>query len=387
MPTHHRFRQVHLDFHTSAECQDVARDFDPQVFVDTLKLGHVNTINIFARCHHGFSYFPTRIGTVHPNLKIDLLGSQIEALHHADIRCPIYMSIKWDEQSASQHPEWICVNKDGALASRRPLTAPPSTWTTLDLSTPYADFVVTQVEELFQLYGTEIDGFWFDICFPQPNYSPWSQTRMRQAGVNLEDDQAVWRYAVQQDHLFFERLTHLVQSKKPEATIFYNGTTTNDMGEMLPYQTHFEVESLPTSDGQWGYMHFPIVGRQARTYGREFIGMTGRFHRSWSDFGGLKTSDQLDYECGTILAAGGRICVGDQLHPRGVLDPAVYRMIGASYGRVERLEPWLEGAYPTAEVALLALGSGKVSLPGLAYPNEDVEGAAQMFLNRASSST
>ena len=53
MPTSHRFRQVHLDFHTSAQCPDVARDFDPQVFVETLKLGHVDTINIFAKCHHG----------------------------------------------------------------------------------------------------------------------------------------------------------------------------------------------------------------------------------------------------------------------------------------------------------------------------------------------
>ena len=42
---------------------------------------------------------------------------------------------------------------------------------------------------------------------------------------------------------------------------------------------------------------------------------------------GRITQVQLDYECGTILAAGGRICVGDQLHPRGVLDPAVYRTV------------------------------------------------------------
>ncbi len=380
MPTQHRFRQVHLDFHTSAQCQDVAAQFDPRVFVDTLKLGHVDTVNIFCRCHHGFSYYPTRVGTIHPNLKIDLLGSQIEALHAADIRCPIYMSIKWDEQIAIQHPEWICVNKDGSLASRHPLTAPPFTWTTLDVSTGYADFVAAQVEELFQRYGKDIDGFWFDICFPQPNYSPWGQAQMLKAGVDLESDQAVWQYARQQDLGFFDRITHLVQSKKPDATIFYNGTTTNDMGEMLPYQTHFEVESLPTSDGQWGYMHYPIVGRQARNYGREMIGMTGRFHGSWSDFGGLKTSDQLDYECGTILAAGGRICVGDQLHPSGTLDPAVYRTIGSSYARVEKLEPWLYGAVPSAEIAILALGSGNARLPGLAYPNQDVEGAAQMLL-------
>jgi len=380
MPTHHRFRQIHLDFHTSAQCLDVAGDFDSNTFVNTLKIGHVDTVNIFCRCHHGFTYYPTKVGTMHPNLKIDLLGSQLEALHKADIRCPIYMTIKFEDQAASQHPEWVCVNKDGSMAMRRPLTAPPFTWSILDVSTSYADFVVAQVEELFQRYGKDIDGFWFDICFTQPNYSPWSQAQMVKARVNLEDDQAVWRYARQQDLQFFDRLSKLVKIKKPDTSIFFNGTTTNDMAEMLPYQTHFEVESLPTSEGQWGYMHYPVISRQARSYGREIIGMTGRFHRSWSDFGGLKTSDQLDYECGTILGAGGRICVGDQLHPRGVLDPAVYRMIGESYSKVEKLEPWLYGATPTAEMALLALGKPGGVAFGIANPNEEVEGAAQMLL-------
>jgi hypothetical protein len=380
MTTHHRFRQIHLDFHTSAQCEEVGKDFDPKVFVETLQLGHVDTINIFSRCHHGFSYYPTRVGTMHPNLKIDLLGGQLEALHQADIRCPIYMTIKWDDQAASQHPEWICVNKDGSLAMRRPLSSPPFTWSTLDVSTPYAEFVFAQVEELLSSYTALIDGFWFDICFPHPNYSPWSQAKMRKAGVNLADDQAVWQYAHRQDLLFFERLTQLVRAKKPDSTLFYNGTTTNDMAEMLPYQTHFEVESLPTADGQWGYMHYPITARQARGYGREIIGMTGRFHRSWSDFGGLKTNDQLDYECGTILAAGGRICIGDQLHPQGVLDPAVYRMIGKSYEKVEKLEPWLEGSVPAAEIGLLTIGDPTSALPGIATPNEDIEGAAQMLL-------
>ena len=75
--------------------------------------------------------------------------------------------------------------------------------------------------------------------------------------------------------------------------IYFNGTTTADMGEVLDYVTHFEVESLPTSGGAWGYLHYPIMSRQARTYGKDVIGMTGRFHKSWADFGGLKTRAQL----------------------------------------------------------------------------------------------
>lgn len=379
MPDTHRYRQVHLDFHTALEVDSVGDQFDVKTFVETLQLGKVDTINIFAKCHHGYSYYPTKVGTMHPKLKFDLLGQMVEGLHRADIRCPIYVSVKWDDLAGMSHPEWVCVRKDGTVNMRQVLSGAWG-WSTMDLSSGYADYFVAQVEELIQVFGKEIDGYWFDICFPAPNYSPWGMAQMRKAGVNLADDTAVWRYARQQDLAFFERVTTICRQKTPRATIYYNGTTTPEMGEADPYMTHFEVESLPTSGDTWGYLHYPITARMARTYGKEVIGMTGRFHRSWADFGGLKTQDQLDYECGTILAGGGKICVGDQLHPQGVLDPAVYRLIGKSFARVEALEPWLQGSQPAAEIALLTAGKAGGSAPGVSAFPHCVEGAAQMLL-------
>ena len=379
MPFSHRFRQVHLDFHTALQCEDVGADFNPQVFVDTLKMGHVDTINVFAKCHHGYSYYPTQVGAMHPNLKFDLLGQQIDALHKADIRCPIYVSVKWDDLAGIQHPEWVVVDKEGRMAMRPPASG-NSGWTTMDVSSGYGETFLAQIAEICDRFGSAVDGFWLDICFPQPNYSPWGQAQLRRAGIDIADDAAVWRYARQQDLQFFARVTDLIKQKAPQATYYFNGTTTADMAEVVDYVTHFEVESLPTSGGAWGYLHYPIMSRQARTYGKEIIGMTGRFHKSWADFGGLKTHDQLDYECGTILAAGGRICVGDQLHPRGVLDPAVYRLIGQSFSRVEQLEPWLTDARPAAEIAVLALGKPLDISPGVGAHSPEVEGAGQMLL-------
>ncbi len=378
----HRYRQVHLDFHTGPDCQNVGADFDPQVFVDTLQMGHVDTINIFAKCHHGYSYYPTQVGTMHPNLTRDLLGEQVKALHAANIRCPIYISVKWDDLAGMQHPEWVVINKDGTANMRPPLSNGWG-WSTMDVSSGYADYFLAQVDEVCNRFAGQLDGLWFDICFPTPNYSPSGQAKMRAAGVNISDDRAVYAFWRQQDLAFFQRVTDLVERKAPGITYYFNGTTTADMREVLPYVTHFEVESLPTSGGAWGYLHYPTIGRQARTYGVDMIGMTGRFHKAWADFGGLKTQDQLDYECGTILAGGGRICVGDQLHPRGVLDPAVYRLIGKSFARVEKLEPWMIDAVPTAEVAILALGKPNETGVGVGAYASDVDGAAQMLLECA----
>jgi hypothetical protein len=371
-----RYRQIHLDFHTSPDCLDVGVDFDAQAFACTLQEARVNAINIFAKCHHGYSYYPTKVGTVHPGLHFDLLGRQIEALHRANIVCPIYVSIMWDELAGAQHPEWVIANKDGRIASRPPLSNEWG-WTTLDVSSGYADYVMAQVTELTELY--EVDGFWFDICFPRPNYSPWGQAQMRAAGVPLDDDEAVWEFARRKQERFFATMTGHVDRLAPGASIFYNGTISRDMRRIAAYETHFEVESLPTS-GTWGYLHYPVMARQARTYGKPMIGMTGRFHRSWGDFGGLKTVDQMRYECATTVAAGGRVCVGDQLHPRGALDAAVYRMVGAAYAEVEALEPWLVDAVPAPEAAVLAIGPLEEELDGIGTQSPDAEGAVQMLI-------
>ncbi len=371
-----RFRQVHLDFHTSEWCENVGGDFNGEEFAATLADARVNSINIFAKCHHGYSYYPTKVGTPHPNLKRDLLGEQIEALHKRDIKCPVYVSIMWDELAGKTHPEWVMVDKEGRAITRPPLSNAWG-WTTMDVSSGYADYVQAQVEELINLYS--LDGLWFDICFPRPNYSMWGKEQMRQAHVNVEDDGAVWAFALKKQTDFFNRLSTFVHDRLPDALIFYNSTIQPDMRRVAPYMTHLEVESLPTTTG-WGYLHYPIYGRHARTLGMEFIGMNGRFHGSWGDFGGLKTHDQLDYECGTILAAGGKICVGDQLHPSGKLDAAVYRLIGHNFRQVEALEPWLDDAKPVTEVALLAANALDIRQIGEAVYPPDLEGAAQAML-------
>jgi len=106
-----RYRQVHLDFHTSEHIPHVGAQFDARQFVATLTSAHVDSITIFAKCHHGWSYYPSAVGAPHPQLeRADLLGEMVDALNAADIECPIYISVQWDERTARQHPEWRAVS-------------------------------------------------------------------------------------------------------------------------------------------------------------------------------------------------------------------------------------------------------------------------------------
>jgi len=69
-----RFRQIHLDFHTSEKIPGVGSAFNAKQFQDMLTVGHVDSITIFSKCHHGWSYHPTTVGRQHPTLGFDLLN-------------------------------------------------------------------------------------------------------------------------------------------------------------------------------------------------------------------------------------------------------------------------------------------------------------------------
>ena len=71
-----RFRQVHLDFHTSGRIPDIGGRFSKEQFQAALKVGHVDSITVFSKCHHGWAYHPSKANRMHPHLKFDLLGAQ-----------------------------------------------------------------------------------------------------------------------------------------------------------------------------------------------------------------------------------------------------------------------------------------------------------------------
>ncbi len=82
------FRQIHLDFHTSGSIAGIGSRFSKEQFQEALRLGHVNSITIFSKCHHGWSYHPTRVNRMHPGLSFDLLKAQLEACAETGVRAP-----------------------------------------------------------------------------------------------------------------------------------------------------------------------------------------------------------------------------------------------------------------------------------------------------------
>ena len=350
-----RFRQVHLDFHTSPLIGDVGADFDAREFVQVLRDASVNSINIFAKCHHGMAYYPTKVGVMHPSLKFDLLGKMIEACHQADIVTPVYYTIMWDQWAAMQHADWRVLDENGRDDGAGALEAG---WVRVCPNTPYLDYVVAQSQEIAKNYET--DGFWFDILEYSGSgcFCPYCMREREKLGLDSANPEDRARHARMVIDRTLAHLCAAVRPYRPQATIFFNGQVRVGMRPLLKYYTQVEIESLP--GGDWGHGHFAVMSRYVRNLGLDYLGMDGRFHRSWGDFGGLRNQAALDYECFRMLAQAGKCSVGDQMHPRGKLVKPVYDLIGNTYRSVAEKEPWCTGAKAVTELGFLSTANFSV---------------------------
>jgi hypothetical protein len=360
-----RFRQIHLDFHTSGLIPGIGSRFDAKEFAQAFKSAHVDSVTVFAKCHHGYSYHPTKVGQMHPHLSFDLLRAQVDALHGVGINAPVYMTATWDELAATTHPEWRTVSIDAG--SPRFLSTPDGAgWAFLDYSSPYLDYLCAQTEEVMQLFP-DGDGIFMDISIQLPSVSVFAQRRMDKLGLDWTDPADRDRFTHMMVEEYFDRVTAAVRKYDPKKPIFFNsGHVRRGMRDhYLKYYTHLELESLPTAG--WGYDHFPLSARYVEGLGLPFLGMTGKFHYHWGEVGGYKKPEALVYECGAMIAHGARCSVGDHLHPTGSIDHSTIKVIAPAYKWVEEREPWCVDTTNRTEIALLsAEATGRQSLSGIA---------------------
>ncbi|MBP0589531.1 beta-galactosidase trimerization domain-containing protein [Paraburkholderia sp. LEh10] len=376
-----RYRQIHLDFHTSEHIPDVGAHFDPVDFAATLKKANVDSITVFAKCHHGWSYYPTKVGHVHPNLsRPDLLGDMIKALKEADIESPVYMTVQWDERTAREHPDWRVLSATNAFvheseADRSSAKQLSPAWHTLCLShAPLRKLILDQAREVATRY--DIPGLFFDIVMANDCVCTACIDRMLANGLDPEnardrhqnDEAVLAQFRGETSAALFAEFPHL--------RVFYNaGHIARSGSERYKDYTHLELESLPT--GGWGYNHLPTSARYAATLGLEYMAQTGKFHSSWGEFGGFKHADALEYECAHMAALGSRCLIGDVLHPGGAIDHNTYERIAPAFARIAKLEPFLEGAKQVSEIAILSAEHMHPG-PGRHHPSDD--GAVQMLL-------
>lgn len=351
-----RSRQVHLDFHNSELMPDIGKQFDKKNFQQALQLGNVNSVTVFAKCHHSWCYYPTEVGKMHPTLNFDLTGAMIDAAHEIGVKAPIYITVGWSSNDATEHPEWTIVKEDGTLFTncydfnaKEEEVKPLTSWIELCANGNYGELILSQTQEICDRYPV-VDGLFYDICFRAVCYCQTCKDGMRKLGLDPSKREDAEAYSVKCGQDFMSRCKYILKEKHPAATIFFNGGADPYQPQWHVGQTHFEMEDLPTA---WeGYDKMPPRAKFFARSGKHYVGQTGKFHTFWGEFGGFKTPAALTYECAAMSAYGARCSVGDQLHPCGEMDIETYRTIGDAYRYVESIEEWCYDATETTKLGI-----------------------------------
>ena len=96
---------------------------------------------------------------MHPNLKFDLLKSEIEAAHEIGVKTPVYISAGLDEKMVRRHPEWLIRDKDESTTWVKDLSQPG--YHRFCFNSPYLPYLLKQIEEVCENY--DADGIFLDI--------------------------------------------------------------------------------------------------------------------------------------------------------------------------------------------------------------------------------
>lgn len=360
-----------FDFHTMPACPDVGAGFDAEVFADHIKACGVDFVVFPAKCNLGMAYYNTKAGTRHPSLDYDLFGRISAACKAKDIALSAYINVGLSHEQALLHREWCTLTPEGFTYKPDRLH---NFFRTMCYNTGYGEHILEMVREVVS--GYPVAGLFLDCMGLTPCVGVECVREMKQRGLDWNESRRLAEFAQMSRMRMATRIADAARAVNPNLLLYFNGIGYEDQQDIADY---IEFECLPT--GGWDYETLPVFARYLRTLGKPVVNMTARFHRSWGDFGGIRTEASLEYDCLHGLANAMRTTIGDHFHPRGDVNRAASDLKKRIYSRLQEMEPWIDGARALADAAVVApppgfrTGDHEAQLRSL----EAVRGATRML--------
>ncbi len=334
---------IFFDFHTMPANPDVGKGFDFDAITGQLADAGVDYVVFPARCNLGTAYYNTKVGIRHAALEYDLIGELSAACEKRNIALSCYINIGLSHEEGLLHREWCVLTQEGYTYRPNRLD---HFMRQMCYNTGYAEHVTEMVREVVS--GYPVAGLFFDCMYTHPCVGVECIREMKQLGLDWQDEEQLHDYNYMKMNRMAKKLCDAAKEINPELLLYCNGIDYEAQAEM---GTYLEFECLPT--GGWGYESLPMGARYLRTLGKPTLNMSGRFHKSWGDFGGIRTEPSLEYDLVYGLANAMRTTIGDHFHPRGDINRPVFDMYKRLYDRLRRYEPWLEGAKAEVDTAIV----------------------------------
>ncbi len=337
-----------VDMHISDCDERFLTEFDPQAYVKCLKEANVEAAVVYTHPHVGMTYFPTRCGYMHPNLKgRDLFGEVSSLLKREGIAVIAYFSLIFDNFAYNNHPDWrmkTWTDKHWGENGRFGVCCPNAEG--------YRRYLKNIVTELCR--GYDFDGIRFDMTF-WPGYCYCQNCRERyrkEYGAELPET-VNWRSP---EWVRFQRarerwltefagyMTDVVRSVRRDVTVEHQASTFNqNSGYGVSADLAGTVDFLQ-GDFYGGYLQGSMACKMFYNLSPNLpFGYETCCNETLRDHTTLKTPAMLEAKTYMALANGGAFVFIDAIDPLGTLNPHVYHTFRDIFARSRRYEKELGG--------------------------------------------
>ena len=333
----------HFDFHSSKEVR-IGHDPDVEGTADALAEAEVEEIITFAKCHTGFSYYPTEVGIRHPLMKGDPFGDLLKACRAKGVKVLAYVSFGVDGEAVRAHDDWArhyAPGKTTRTEDHYGCTCP---------FTPYVDdYFLPQVQELLERY--EPDGFFFDtmaafnLCYCDVCRAEFEA----QAGTEIpvEESDTGWAEYGQFRHdralAVIDRVGRFIQAIKPGTVVGFNQVGSPPQPEAMPAGINRITLDFATYGAQ--SRQASLSANYGSTASLPADIMPTRYNEGWGDWTSAPASS-LEHVAAPVFAFGERLYMGDRLHPANRITAGTRKALKT----VSQLHADLGGQLPDHEV-------------------------------------
>lgn len=335
--------KCHPDFHLPAEVI-VGRGFDGSEYARKARLSGVESLVAFAKCHYGFSYYNTDIGTRHPGLEKDMLEEFVKGCRKEGLGVTCYYSVFLDTAAGMKHNDWLMRENDMPLEELLKTKFLP-----ICVNSGYLEeLLLPQVLEIMDRY--DIDELFFDTMV---NFVPcYCDNCRRLFGRPIPGSGSpYWLEYVNWYHkryeLFFDRILEAIHTGNSGVSAVINWKWSANLPETPVKYIKSLVGDLFTSGSVSSYYSHYWAGT-----GYPFDYMCGRFLHGLGDWTN-NTPETLKRVAASAIANCGGFYLIDRQLPDGSLEDRAYSMMKDVFGFVRERRSVVEDTVHIPETAVL----------------------------------
>ena len=333
--------------------------FDAEAAAEMYEEAGVDLLCYFGKCQDGYSYYPTKIGIEHPGLKRDFTGELTAALKKRGIRRMVYFYPAVERRLQESHPEWV-YNPDPSREAPEKSSIGPAA--TMCFQSPYMESVgIPQMLECLSMY--DMDGVFVDIVMQQYLSTNCHCRYCRElfgseVGGDIptdKNDPKAFVYRKWSNALLEKTIDTIHRSLtegRPEIAVIVNYAWMARYPVSPPAYVPHVTWDTPTPVNGLFSLDFSFESRYLSTLPDVSWSCMNVRMNTWTEYS-LRETEAFLHECAIPLGSCGTFYQSDVLYPSGNPDPAVMDAIGAVNRRIVELDPYVKGAEPVRDTAIL----------------------------------